>query len=453
MWDQDTIQFTHEPEIIETGYIPHPLQLEIHHKLRRFSVLVCHRRFGKTVLAVNTLVDALARCGKVNPRFAYLAPFRNQAKDIAWQYFKQYASVIPGVEYNESELICRSTHNNGMIKLYGADNPDALRGLYFDGIVVDEVADMPPNVWSEILRPTLTDRGGWCLFIGTPKGINLFSQLYFAAMDKPDWYAGLYAAPTSIGVLPWITETELDAARQDMTEAKYRQEFLCDFGAANDNSLISIELYRQCCKNQPDKSVYQTMPVVLSVDVARFGGDSSTIGRRQGLASFPIKRFTHIDNMALADRVASYIEQYQPDATLIDGGRGEGVIDRLRQMRYNVIEINSQAQAMEPRKYANKRAEMYDRLRKWMEAGGCLPYDHRLEAQITAPRYDFDKQGRMVLEPKKDIKVRIGMSPDEADAIAMTFAQNIRPKNVGRSNSPHRPREKYDVFAPRNRRR
>ena len=452
-WEDEDLRLPNEPEILTTGYSPHPLQLEIHNNLKRFSVLVCHRRFGKTVLGVNTLVDANAKCHKQNPRFGYVAPFRNQAKDIAWQYFKQFGSVVPGSSFNEAELMCKTEHNGGQIKLYGADNPDALRGGYFDGLVIDEVADMPPGFWTDVIRPMLLDRNGWCLFIGTPKGINLFSQLYFAALDKPDWYAGMFTATGSVGVLPWITVEELDAAREDMTEAKYRQEFLCDFGAANDNALISIDLYRKCCKNQPDKGIYLSMPNILSVDVARFGGDSSTIGRRQGLAAFPIKRFTGIDNMALADRVAASIEQVMPDATFIDGGRGEGVIDRLRQMRYNVIEINSQSQAAEHNKYANKRAEMYDRLRKWMESGGCLPYCPRLEAQITAPRYDFDKQGRMIIEPKKDIKARIGMSPDEADTVALTFAQNVRPKNVGHNGSSNgKPREKYDVFERRNRR-
>lgn len=448
MIDINAVAFSSEPNIITTGYEPHQLQYEIHQHLKRFSVLVCHRRFGKTVLAVNTLVDAAARCGKLNPRLAYIAPFRNQAKDIAWQYFKQFGSRVPGAEFNESELIVRFPHNNAVIKLYGGDNSDALRGLYFDGIVVDEVADMSPNIWVEILRPALTDRQGWCLFIGTPKGINLFSQLYFKAIDDPDWYAGLYPASKSIGVLPWITEKELDTARKDMTESKYRQEFMCDFGAANDNALISIELYRECTKNQPDLSIATSMPVILTVDVARFGGDCSAIGRRQGLACFPIKRFNQIDNMALADQVAAHIERFKPAATFIDGGRGEGVIDRLRQMRYNVVEINSQSSASEPHKYANKRAEMYDRMRKWMEDGGSLPYCPRLEAQITAPRYDFDKKGCMILEPKKDIKERIGMSPDEADTIALSFAQIVRPRGVSPSSSTQS-RTQYSVFGRR----
>lgn len=440
-------QFKSEPEILETGYSPHQLQFEIHRCLKRFSVLVCHRRFGKTVLAVNTLVDAAARSKKLNPRYAYIAPFRNQAKDIAWQYFKQFGSRIPGVEFNESELTVKFPHNGAAIKLYGGDNADALRGLYFDGIVVDEVADMAPNVWSEILRPTLTDRRGWCLFIGTPKGINLFSQLYFRALDDKDWYAGIYPATKSIGVLPWITQDELDNARKDMTESKYRQEFLCDFGAASDNALISIDLYRECTKRQPDESVYSSMPKVLTVDVARFGGDSSCIGKRQGFAVWPVQRFQGLDNMALADRVAATIEHWGADVTFIDGGRGEGVIDRLRRLGFNIIEVNSQSQASNPAKYANKRAEMYDLLRQWMEDGGALPYDPRLEAQITAAKYDFDKQGRMLLEPKKDIKDRIGYSPDEADTIALGFAQNVRIRRKP-TRSPFGPqsRKEYSVF-------
>lgn len=447
-------RFTKEPEMVSTGYEPHNLQYEIHRHLKRFSVLVCHRRFGKTVLAVNTLIDAAARfdvsrADRVDPRFAYLAPFRNQAKDITWQYFQRFAARFPGVEFNQSELTVRFPHNNAVIKLYGADNADAMRGLYFDGIVVDEVADMESNVWSEILRPCVLDRHGWCLFIGTPKGINLFSQLYFAALDKPDWYAGIYPASKSLGVLPWITQKELDAAREDMTDAKYRQEFMCDFGAASDNVLITMDLYRECTKRQPDKSIYTMEPMILMVDVARFGGDSSVIGRRQGFAGFPTERFTKIDNMELADQVAARIERYNAEHIFVDGGRGEGVIDRLRRLGYNIHEVNSQSTASDTSKYMNKRAEMYDRLRKWMEDGGALPYCPRLEAQITAARYDFNSKGQMFLEPKKDIKDRIGMSPDEADDFALGFAQTIKPRLNRSPSSRSTHRKEYSIFGRR----
>ena len=152
---------------IKTGYQPHKYQQEIHQNLKRFSVLVCHRRFGKTVLAINTLNDAAIRTSNENARFGYVAPYRNQAKQISWDYLKRYALCIPGTTANESDLSANYP-NGSRVRLFGADNADAMRGLYFVGVVMDEVADMRPHVWGEIIRPALADRKGWCLFIIPP---------------------------------------------------------------------------------------------------------------------------------------------------------------------------------------------------------------------------------------------------------------------------------------------
>lgn len=446
-------------EVVSTGYSPHALQLEVHMRLKRFSVLVCHRRWGKTVLAVNALIDAAARDTRKNARYAYIAPFRNQAKDITWLYFKEFASKIPGVKFNESELTVTFCHNDTptTIKLYGADNAEAMRGLYNMGVVVDEVADMAPKVWSEIIRPTLTDYLGWCLFIGTPKGINLFSQLYTRGLTDPEWFSAIYPAEKSIGVLPWITEKELADARKDMTDAQYRQEFGCDFDAASDNILISIDLFRRSNAAEPDGSVVNHMPKVMGCDIARFGGDKSGSVIRQGLRMHRPHMIDGKGNMRVADDFAFRMDDHDPASTFIDGGRGEGVIDRLRQLDYNVVEINGQGSATNVLKYANKRAEMYDRLRKWMEDGGHIPYCPRLEAQITSVRYDFNNKGQLILEKKTDIKARIGMSPDDADICAITFAKKVRPsRNRGRSSSRRAGAEKrqteYSVFGRRKRR-
>lgn len=212
---------------IETGYAPRAQQAAIHDSLKRFNVLVAHRRFGKTVLCVNALVDAALRCKKADGRFAYFAPFFNQAKDVAWTYLKRYALVVPGASANESEL--RVVFPNGAwVRLYGADNPDRLRGLYLDGVVLDEYADMDPRMWAEVIRPALADRGGWAVFIGTPKGRNAFHALYEAAQIDPAWFAAIYRA-SETGI---VAAEELQAAAKDMTPEQYAQEFECSFEAA-----------------------------------------------------------------------------------------------------------------------------------------------------------------------------------------------------------------------------
>jgi hypothetical protein len=193
---------------------------------KRWSVAVAHRRAGKTVACIQKLTKAALEFERSEGRFAYVAPLFNQAKDVAWTYLKRYAVAL-GCEMNESEL--RIDFKNGSrIRLYGADNPDRLRGLYLDGIVLDEYADMRPSVWGEIIRPMLADRQGWATFIGTPKGKNEFYNVWHHAQTDPDWFALMLRA-SETGLIP---EAELTDAARGMTPEQFAQEFECSFDAA-----------------------------------------------------------------------------------------------------------------------------------------------------------------------------------------------------------------------------
>jgi hypothetical protein len=173
------------------------------------------------------LIDAALRCKKPNPRFAYIAPYYAQAKDVVWAYVKQYTADIPGATTNEGELRV-DLPNGARLRLYGADNYDRLRGIYLDGVVLDEFADQPPQAWREVIRPALADRQGWALFIGTPKGKNAFYDLYCQAIDAHDWFAlKLKASETGL-----VLDEELTAMRAQMTANEYAREMECDFDAA-----------------------------------------------------------------------------------------------------------------------------------------------------------------------------------------------------------------------------
>lgn len=174
---------------------------------------------------VAELVLAALLTKKKEARFAYVAPQYNQSKDIAWSYVKRATLDIPGVEYNESELRA-DLPNGARIRLYGADNPDRLRGLYLDGIILDEYADMRPSVWGEIIRPMLADRKGWAVFIGTPKGHNAFHKVWTDA--GKDWFRLMVKASES-GL---IDRDELISAQAAMSTDQYEQEFECSFDAA-----------------------------------------------------------------------------------------------------------------------------------------------------------------------------------------------------------------------------
>jgi hypothetical protein len=212
--------------LIKMPYAPRGQFRAFHARKQRWACLVAHRRAGKTVACINDLIKRAIVDGKENGRYAYIAPFYSQAKTIAWDYLLRFSEPIR-VNANASELWVELI-NGARIRLFGGDNPDALRGLYLDGVILDEYADMRPRVWGEIIRPLLADRQGWAVFIGTPKGHNAFYDVWRTAQASDSWYASSIRASES-GLLP---PDELRDARQGMTEDQYEQEFECSFEAA-----------------------------------------------------------------------------------------------------------------------------------------------------------------------------------------------------------------------------
>ena len=229
---------------ITIPYKPRPLQAELHAQLdaHRWAVVVCHRRFGKTVCAINHLLRAAILCKRPNPRYAYIAPTFRQAKMVAWTYLHEFAGAIPGTKFHETELRC-DLPTGARIMLLGSENPDSLRGIYLDGACIDETADMPESLFPEIIRPALSDRNEvgaktFCFFIGTPRGHNAFYELYENATAQPDWYTNTYPA-SETGI---VDQAELDAARSMMTDDQYAQEFECSWVANTPGSIYGKEL-------------------------------------------------------------------------------------------------------------------------------------------------------------------------------------------------------------------
>ena len=229
-------------KIVETGYKPRRHQAILHRSMKRFNVILCHRRFGKTIYAINEKIDKALRNTLTNPQYAYIAPTYGQAKKVAWEALKMYTRDIPGVEYHETELKCTihrpATKDKITIYLMGAENIDALRGMYFDGVILDEYADMNPEIWTKVIIPALSDRKGWAIFIGTPKGQNHFYDIFqFAKNGNPEkgdkgppdnWFHAMFKA-SETGVLP---PDELESARASMAPEEYEQEYECSFAAA-----------------------------------------------------------------------------------------------------------------------------------------------------------------------------------------------------------------------------
>jgi phage terminase large subunit-like protein len=389
----------------------------------RFLVLVWHRRGGKTVFAVIELLLAALCCVRPNGRFAYIAPFLSQAKTVAWPYLRQFSSAIPGVLVNESECSVRLP-NGAVVRLFGADNPDALRGNYFDGVVLDEVADMRPHVWAEIIRPALADRQGWACFIGTPKGTNLFSELYHrAARGEEGWGCGLLRAQDT-GI---IAPAEIEAARREMSASQFAQEFECDFAASVDDVLIRLEVVLAAEKRVYAEKDYSFAAKVLGVDVARYGDDATVLTPRQGLACFKQRTLRGLSTMDTAAHVAEAAAKWKPDAIMVDvGGVGAAVVDRLEQLGVSVMPVDFGSKAIDPR-YENKRAEIWSEMATWL-ASGRVPVSVELQRDLTAPRYSYaNARGRFQLESKDDMRKRGLPSPDHGDSLACTFAFPVVP--------------------------
>jgi phage terminase large subunit len=212
-------------------YEPRPQFEDYHDRTERFAKGVAHRRFGKTVGCINDLIRAAMTNPRSYPppRYSYVAPTYTQAKDIAWGYLKYYSAPIPGIKTSESELWVEYP-NGARVRLYGADNYERLRGLYNDGVVIDEPAQMDPRAWPEVIRPTLSDYQGWASFIGTPAGRDWFYKIDRdeAGNELPGWYRFTIKASES-GV---IRPEELESLRLGMSEEQYAQEFECSFEAA-----------------------------------------------------------------------------------------------------------------------------------------------------------------------------------------------------------------------------
>ena len=281
--------------VIDIPYTPRVFQREIGRlcRAKRFGVLVCHRRFGKTVLGVNINQQTATMCPKVRPRCAYIGPTYRQAKATAWDYMQYYARPVPGVAFNQSEL--RVDYPNlGQSRIYGADNPDALRGIYLDRAVLDEYGMHPAKTFSEVIGPTLVDRGGSALFLGTPNGKNQFYDIAKLAQAEeakgnPDWFFREFKA----SVTGLLDEGYLASAKQVMTADEYAQEFECSFEASVKGAIYTKELERVRTDGRLTRVPYDpALPVDTDWDLGI--GDAMAIWFSQSLKTGEVRLIDYV---------------------------------------------------------------------------------------------------------------------------------------------------------------
>ena len=234
-------------------YAPRKQQAFLHKELEkyRYAVLLCHRRFGKSTLCINHLVKCCLTNTNYNPRYAYIAPTYKQAKSIAWDFLKFYTDKIPGTKYNETELRCDFV-NGSRITLLSSENPDSIRGVYLDGVIIDETAQVQASLIDEVITPALSDRKGFMIMVGTPQSMNnIFYDYYQKAQNDPKWF--LYTARASETKI--IDPEELDNALTVMGEAKFKQEFECSFTGNQPGSI-----YGDIISDLEDQKKITTVP-------------------------------------------------------------------------------------------------------------------------------------------------------------------------------------------------
>lgn len=289
--------------------------------------------------------------------------------------------------------------------------------------IFDEASAVPDVIW-EVSDGGLTDGEPMRLVFGNPtRNSGKFFECF--NRNKHRWLTNQIDSRHVAGTnkelfAQWVSDYGEDS---DFVRVRVRGVF----PRAGSMQFIGSDIVRAAMANNHMLYVYDHMPRVLGVDVARFGDDQSVIVRRQGRKVWPLRKFRGMDTMALANAVVEEIRAFAPAATFVDGiGVGAGVVDRLRQLGYNVIDVQSGARANDGVLYRNKRAEMWGNMRVWLqEDGPDLPDDRDLESALTGLEYGYTVGGQIQLESKQDAKARGLASPDEADAIAMTFAEPI----------------------------
>jgi phage terminase large subunit-like protein len=235
----------------------HEKQREVFIDKTRFRIVAAGRRFGKSRLAAwLLLIEGLQSKSK---DIFYVAPTYQQARDIMWGVLKELGQDVISTTHENTSVI--TLVNGRKIYLKGADRPDTLRGVGLAFLVIDEYADIKPNVWEQILRPALADVQGGALFIGTPKGRNHFYELYKYAESGKDkeWVSFHYSSYDN----PLIPASEIEAARTSMSSFAFRQEFMASFEAASRD--IFKESWIHIDSEEPEDGNY-----FIAVDLAGF---------------------------------------------------------------------------------------------------------------------------------------------------------------------------------------
>ena len=306
-------------------------------------------------------------------------------------------------------------------RLWSAENPDAYAGVHnFAGVllVFDEASGIDDNIWSVAAGffTENTPNRFWLAFSNPRRNTGYFYETFHSKRDF--WRTKTVDARTVEGTDKAVYQQIIDEYGPDSSQAHV--EVYGEFPNASDDQFIGVNTVTEAMARPRMKD--QTAPIIIGVDPARFGADSTVIAVRQGRDIVEIRRYKGDDTMETVGRVIDIIEEYKPAMVVIDeGGLGAGIVDRLKEQKYKIRGVNFGNKAKNPLMWGNKRAEMWGDMREWLKTA-AIPTDRYLKSDLISPLMKPDSKGSIFLESKKDMRSRGLSSPDAADAIAVTFA-------------------------------
>lgn len=343
-----------------------------------------------------------------------LALWHKRAINAHW--FKWTATKFFHIEHPETWFVSATPNTE--------HNSEAFAGLHgtHSLIMYDEASGIPDKIW-EVTEGAMTDpRAMWFVFGNPTKNTGKFRNLF---NDDGRWVTHCIDSRTC----KMTNKKELAAQIKEYGEDSdfVRVRIKGEFPRVGSLQFISSAVVEQCMFWDAPFEAYYTMPIVIGVDVARFGDDRSVIVVRQGRKLIEIRTFLEVNTMQLATHVVMAIREFRPAAVFVDAvGIGAGVVDRLHQLNYEVFEVIASATPDDKDTYFNKRVEMWDRMRQWLGQGADLPLgDESLKKDLIGIEYGFNEKEQMRLEKKADMKARVGYSSDVGDALAVTFAEFV----------------------------
>ena len=388
---------------------------------------------ARTLITANTKAQLETRTWPEVVKWAGLAINRDMFRVLGHTIH----SVVPGHERNwRCDAVTWSITN--LVAFQGLHNVGRRLVLLFD-----EASGIADKVW-ETSEGSLTDANTeivW-LALGNPtEPTGRFAECF--GREKHRWYGRQIDARTVPGTNKALFAEWLSLYGEDHDFFRVRVRGM--FPRSGSMQFIPSELVHDACSREV--AAILTDPLVIGVDVARYGGDQSVIWARKGrdARTIPPIRMRGVDTMQLAGRVADCAREWNANAVFVDGGGvGGGVVDRLRQLGVDVVEVQFGAKAdrlsfsEERPAYANKRAEMWGNLRDWL-AGGAIPDDPEVRANLTGTQYTYvisNGRDAILLESKRDMKVRGLASPDDVDALALTFAYPVAARPLSEAGRP-----------------